>query len=152
MAGNCQYDGTLSGNILVSKKLAVEKQVFCKVQAKTKIFDDGLKSVDWLSKVNSTKSREDELRCFNYTTIEFYYPDDLPDFDMLLETFQKDILVDEEKKETKSLMTIVSLLLWTMSRAQQTNDFSTFLTAKQKFGYLCLYIFHIIYLSKLFGK
>ena len=71
---------------------------------------------------------------------------------MLLEIFQKDILVDEEKKETKSLMTIVSLLLWTMSQAQQTNDFSTFLTAKQKFGYLCLYIFHIIYLSKLFGK
>ena len=31
MAGNFQYDGTLSGNILVSKKLAVEKQVFCKV-------------------------------------------------------------------------------------------------------------------------
>ena len=30
----------------------------------------------------------------------------------------------------------------------KSNDFSNFLTVSRKFGYICLYIFHIIYPSK----
>ena len=32
--------------------------------------------------------------------------------------------------------------------ADKSNDFSNFLTVSQKFGYICQYIFHIIYPSK----
>ena len=50
------------------------------------MFGDGLKSIDWVSKINLTKTREEEIKeCFNYTTIEFHYLDDLDDFFTLLE-------------------------------------------------------------------
>ena len=32
--------------------------------------------------------------------------------------------------------------------ADKSNDFPHVLTVSQKFGYICLYIFHIIYLKK----
>ena len=32
--------------------------------------------------------------------------------------------------------------------ADKSNDFNNFLTVSRKFGYICLYIFHIIYLTK----
>ena len=32
--------------------------------------------------------------------------------------------------------------------ADKSNDFSKFLTVSRKFGYMCLYIFYTIYLSK----
>lgn len=55
------------------------------------MFGDELKSIDWVSKSNSAKTREEEIReCFNYVTIEFHYLDDSDDFDTLLETFKKD--------------------------------------------------------------
>ena len=55
------------------------------------MFGDELKSIDWVSKINSAKTREEEIReCFNYATIEFHYLDDSDDFDTLLETFKKD--------------------------------------------------------------
>ena len=64
----------------------------------SKIFCDGLISVDWVSKINLTKSREDEIRkCFSCTNAEFHYTDDLPDFTLLIETFQKDALEDDNK-------------------------------------------------------
>ena len=37
---------------------------------------------------------------FNYTNVEFHYPDNLPDFNLLIETFQKDTL-DNDNQETK---------------------------------------------------
>ena len=79
---------------------------------------------------------------------------------MLLKSFQKDMLDGEDEKETTDkddnncnifgekkidkliLMNDVSGL------ADKSNDFSNFLTVNQKSGYICLYIFHIIYLSK----
>ena len=84
----------------------------------------------------------------------------MPDFNLLIETFQKDTLDDdnqetkenndhnncnifEEKKIDKPIvMDDVSGL------ADKLNDFNKFLTVSQKFGYIYLYIFHIIHLSK----
>ena len=51
--------------------------------------------------INLKKSREDGIReCFSYTNVEFHYPDDLTDFNLLIETFQKDTL-DDDNQETK---------------------------------------------------
>ena len=54
-----------------------------------------------------TKSREDEIRtCFDYTTIEFYHSDDLDDFDMLLETFRRDSVVEIDEQNTNTTIVI----------------------------------------------
>ena len=52
-----------------------------------------------MSKINFKKSREDEIReCFSYTNVEFHYPDNLPDFN-LLKHFKKKL--DNDNQETK---------------------------------------------------
>ena len=67
----------------------------------------GLKSVDQVSKITLTKSRQDEIRtCFDYTTIEFYHSDDLDDFDMLLETFRRDSVVEIDEQNTNTTIVI----------------------------------------------
>ena len=70
MSGNFQYDGTFSNNILVVGQTGCGKTSFVQSLGKNKIFGDRLKSVDWVSKINLKKSREEKIReCFNYTTI-----------------------------------------------------------------------------------
>ena len=45
-----------------------------------------------------TKNREDEIRqCFTYTNVDFHYPNDVEELNLLIETFQKGTY-DENKK------------------------------------------------------
>ena len=90
MSENVQYDGTFMDNVMVVQQTGWRMA--------DGGFGDGLISVDWVYKINLTKSREDEIReCFSYTSSEFHYPYDLPDFNLLIETFQKDTLDDENQ-------------------------------------------------------
>ena len=102
------------------------------------------KSVHRVSKITLTKSREDEIRtCFDYTTIEFHYPEDSHDCDMLLETFRRDSIDDvdeqntnnncnifEEKKKFDRLIAMDDV----SGFENKSNDLSNFLTICQKFG------------------
>ena len=125
------------------------------------MFADLLIGVNWVSKINLIKNREDQIKkCFSYTKVAFHYPDDIDNFNFLIEKFQKDTFNDNDKnKETANkdncnifgekikfdkliVMDDVSGL------ADKSNDFSNFLTVTWKFGYICLYIFHTIYPKK----
>lgn len=110
MNESLQYDRTFSDNTLVVGQTGCGKTSFVKSLGKNKIFGDSLKGVDWVSKNNLTKNREDEIReFFDYTTMEFHYPDDLSDFDLLIVTFQKDTLTNKMTRWTKN-KTIVTFL------------------------------------------
>ena len=62
------------------------------------IFGSNLLSVDWVSKINLTKNREDEItQCFTYTNFDFHYLNDLQELNLLIKTFQKETY-DEDKK------------------------------------------------------
>ena len=101
MSESFQYDGTFSNNILVDGKTGCGKTSFAQILGKNKIFGNGLKSVYWVPKINLKKSGKDEIReCFSYTNVEFHYPDNLADFNLLIEAFQKDTL-DDDNQETK---------------------------------------------------
>ena len=77
-------------NILVVVKTGCRKASFVQCLGKNKVIGDGLISVDWVTKINLTKSSKDEIRkCFNFINAEFHYPDNLPDFNLLIETFPK---------------------------------------------------------------
>ena len=79
---------------------------------------------------------------------------------MLLETFQKGTLDNEDKQKTTDKddnncnifgeKKIDKLIVMddVPALADKSNDFSNFLTVSRNFGYICLYIFHITYLSK----
>ena len=78
---------------LVVAQTGCVKTSFVQSLGKRKIFDDVWVSVDWVSKINLTKSREDKIKTyFNYANVEFHYPDNKEDFDLLIETFQKNTL------------------------------------------------------------
>ena len=160
MSDTIQYNRKFSDNILVVGQAGCGKTSFVQSLGKNRIFGDESLNVNWVSKINLTKSGENEIRqCFTYAVVNFHYPDDTGEFELLLEKFQwdttdnhkenagKDVdkcnIFDINKKFDKVIvMDNVSGL------ADQSNDFSNFLTFSRKFGYICLYIFHIIYLTK----
>ena len=64
------------------------KTSFVQSLGKNKIFGGDFLSVDWVSKINLTKNREDEIRqCFTYTNVDFHYPNDVEELNLLIETF-----------------------------------------------------------------
>ena len=123
------------------------------------MFGDCLLSVDWVSKINLTKAREDEIeKCFKCKKVEFHYPNDSDELDLIIDTFKKDSF-DQDNEETNNNFdcnifgenkTFDRLIVMdnVSGLADKSNDFSNFLTVSRKFGYICLYIFHIIYPTK----
>ena len=82
--------------------------------------------------------------------IEFHYPEDLDDFNLLIETFQKKKKKDDDrnnedsdednnfvfgqKKEFDKFIAMDDV----SGLADKSGDFSRFLTVSRKFGYGCL--------------
>ena len=131
------------------------KTSFFQSLGRNKIFCTDLLSVDWVSKYNLLNNTEDEIRqCLSYTKVEFHYPNDIGDLNLIIETFQKETY-DEDKKtndncnifgENKKFDKLI-VMDDVSGLADKSNDFANFLTVSQKFGSICLYIFHIIYLA-----
>ena len=102
------------------------------------------KIVHRVSKITLTKSREDEIRtCFDYTTIEFHYPEDSHDCDMSLETFRRDSIDDVDEQNTNNNCNIFEekkrfdrlIAMDNVSGLEnKSNDLSNFLTICRKFG------------------
>ena len=59
MSKNFRYDATFSNNILVLGQTGCGKTCFVQSQGKIEIFGSDLSSVDWVSKINLMKNRED---------------------------------------------------------------------------------------------
>ena len=121
-----------------------------------KLFRNDLVKFEWVSKISLSNSWENEIRqSFNYTYVEFYYPENNEDFSLLLEAFQKYSYDEEdntndnrniysEKKNSDKLIVMDDV----SGLADKSNEFRKFLTVSRKFACICLYIFHIIYPTK----
>ena len=112
-----------------------------------------------MSKINLTKNSEGEIqKYFECTHVKFHYPDDVNNFNLLIETFQKDTIDDNQETNNNNDDYIIFGENKTFDKlivmddvsglADKSNDFSNFLTVSRKFGDICLYIFHIIYPTK----
>ena len=79
------------------------KLSFVQSLTKNQIFGSDLLSVDWISKINFTKNREDETRqCFTYTNVDFHYPNDVEELNLVIATFQKESYDENEKADSDS--------------------------------------------------
>ena len=136
------------------------KTSFVQSLGKNRIFGDELLSVDWVTKISLTKSRKDAIRqCFTHTIVNFHYPDDIDNFELLLEKFQRDTIDNDEEKadldvnkcnifgENNKFDKLI-VMDDNSGLAGKSNDFSNFVTVSRKFSYLFLYIFHIVYPTK----
>ena len=152
MEGEIKFDARSVGNILVVGQTGCGKTTFVQNLVLNRIFGE-IKTVDWVSKIKLSKGREDDLRrTFSYASVEFHYPEDLGEFDTLLETFRNENEFEDDNSDVNSIVMgenreLDQLIVMdnVSGLADKSNGFSSFLTVSQKFDYSCFYIFHMIF-------
>ena len=79
------------------------KTSFVQSLAKSKIFGSDLLGVVWVSQINLTKNREDEIRqCFTYANVGFRYPHNVEELNLLTGTFQKETCDKDREADSDS--------------------------------------------------
>ena len=128
MSEKFQYSTTFSDNMLVVGQTGCGKTNFVQSLGSNKLFGNDLVTVEWVSKISLSKSPENEIKqSFNYTYVEFHYPENNEDFSLILETFQKDSYDKEdnnndnyniygEKKHWTSLSSSTTFQVWQKSQ------------------------------------
>ena len=113
-----------------------------------------IKSVDWVSKIQLSEVGEAQLRnTFSHTRVNFHYTEDVGESDAVIESFrqEEDDFVDSYSEKNNIVMgknrELHKLIAMNdvSGLVNKSNEFSNFLTVSRKFGYSCLYIFHIIF-------
>ena len=86
---NYSYDVKFEGNILIVGRDGCGKTTFVQKLAKKKIGGE-IKEVIWVSKIPLSKDRENNIgECFVDEEIDFKYPNNIDEFDYLLEYLQR---------------------------------------------------------------
>ena len=82
------YDGQFIRNILVVGRTGCGKTTFIEKLAKNKLFGEQIKDVFWISKIVLSHEREEIIReNFINQELQFSYPQDIEDFNYLIENF-----------------------------------------------------------------
>ena len=105
-----------------------------------------IKETIWVSKVLLPKDRENNLReCFVDEGMDFKYPNNIEEFNDLLEYFQRQKAPCEENFLGKKIkLDRVLIMDDVLSLADKSETFANFLTVSRKFGLTCPYVFHTI--------
>ena len=91
--------------------------------------------------------REDVIRdSFVDQTVKFVYPNNLDEFNYLIDFFMSEKIVESESVLGEK-MSIDKLIVMdeVSGLADRCNDFSNFLTVSRKYGFSCIHVFHTIY-------
>ena len=82
------YNGTFERNILIVGRTECGKTTFFQNLAKNRLFGD-IKEVFWISKIEVSRDREENIRnCFPDQVVNFDYPNNVDEFNDLLETYR----------------------------------------------------------------
>ena len=81
------YDGKFEGNILIVGRTGCGKTTFVQNLGQNKLFGD-IKEVYWISKTELSKDRKKNIKdCFVDQTVNFDYPNNVEEFNDLLEIY-----------------------------------------------------------------
>ena len=84
-----RYDRKFEGNSLIVRRTSCSKTTFVQNLDKNKLFGD-VKEVYWISQIELSKDREKNIRdCFVDQTINFDYPNNVEEFNYLLEVYTR---------------------------------------------------------------
>ena len=113
---------------------------------KNKLFSD-IKEVYWISKIELSKDREENIKdCFLDQTVIFYYPNNVKDFNDLLEIHTRKKANYTGNDLGENMVLDKAIVMDDVSGvAGRSNEFANFLTVSLKYGLRCVYIFHTIY-------
>ena len=143
------YNGRFDGNILVVGRTGCGKTTFVRNLPKKKLFGD-IKEVFLTSKIVLSAEREDSIRdCFKDQNFNLNYPDNVEDFDYLLETCKRDKADYIENDLGEKMVLDKPIVMDDVSGlVDKSGEFANFLTVSRKYGITCVYIFHTIYPSR----
>ena len=142
------YDGKFEGNILIVRQTGCEKTILIQNIAKNDLFGE-LKEIFWISKISLPTERKENIKSCFKKHVDFKYPQNLNDFDMELDFFQRkrednncneNIVMGEDNIFSKLIATVdVSGL------ADKFDNLANLSTVSRKFNFTCVYVFHTIY-------
>ena len=109
-----------------------------------------IKEVFWISKIELSRERETNIKeCFVGQDVQFNYPNNLEDFDYLLEMgkWNKATYIENDLGEERLLDKLI-VMDDVFGLADKSDDFANFLTVSLKYGITCIYIFDSIYRNR----
>ena len=143
------YDGQFEGNIMVVGRTGCGKTTFIQNLGKNRMFGKDINLVFWVSKIRLSGEREDVIReSFPEQTVKFTYPNNLDDFNYLIDFFMSEKMPESGDSDGRGEKTEIDKLIVmddVSGLADRCEDFSNFLTVSRKYGFSCVYVFHTIY-------
>ena len=139
------YDAKFEGNVLVLGQTACGKTTFIQNLGKNKLFGD-IKDVIWLTKIVLSKQREENIRSSFNVPVNFYYLQNVSEFETLIENFQrKKYNVKEDNLIGESnIFDRVIIMDDVSGLAHKYNEFRNYLTVARKFNFTAVYVFHTL--------
>ena len=143
------YDGQFRGNILVVGRTGCGKTTFLEKLGLNKFFGEIIKT-EWVSGIDTDKKREAEIQSYFTNETEVHVANEPDELDSLIETFKlrsHEETADENVNNSFGKNTKLDRLIGmddVSGVADISKKFSNFLTVSRKFGYNCVYVFHVI--------
>ena len=112
------------------------------------MFGDEIVEVFWVSKIFLTPEMENTIRdCFMDQHVQFAYPNNIDDFNYLIDSFMINKSQPIVENELGELPHIDKLIIMddVSGLADKSEEFSNFLTVSRKYGFSCVYLFHTVY-------
>ena len=147
------YNGQFLGNILVVGRTNCGKTTFIEKLGLNNFFGNIVKT-EWVSGIAIDKKREAEIQSYFKNETEVHIAQDQDKLDSLTDTFKQrshenydgysnnnnvnSSFGENRKMDRLIIMDDVSGI------ADVSKNFSNFLTVSRKFGYNCVYVFHVI--------
>ena len=146
---NSIYDGQFGGNILVVGRTDCEKTTFLEKLGINKLFGN-LAKTEWISGIDINKKREAKIQsCFSNET-KVHIAKKPNELDSLIERFKLRTHDIPDENDVNSLfgktkkMDLLIVMDDVSSVAAISIKFANFLKVSRKFGYHCVYVFHVI--------
>ena len=147
------YNGQFSGNILVVGRTNCGKTTFIEKLGLNNFFGEIIKT-EWISGKTIDKKREGEIQSYFKNETEVHVAEDEDELKALIETFKQR---SEESDDNQNDQNNVNYLFGENKKldrliimddvsgiADTSKYFSNFLTVSRKYGYNCVYVFHVI--------
>ena len=143
---NYSYDRKFEENILVVGRTGCGKTTFVQNLGKNKLFGD-MKEVYWITQIELSADRESNIRdCFKDQNEDFKYPNNVEDFNDLLEIYKRKKPNDHENYSGENVILDRAIVMDDISGlADRSEEFANFLTVSRKYVLTCVYIFRTIY-------
>ena len=142
------YNGQFYRSILVVGRTNGGKTTFIEKLGLNNFFGDIIKT-EWISGIAIDKQREAEIQSYFKNETEVHIAQEQDKLDSLIETFKQrshensSHNVNNSFGENKKLDRLI-IMDDVSGVADVSKNFANFLTVSRKFGYNCVYVFHVI--------